>query len=81
MKRNSWIVIVLLLFINIGHTQSNTKVLGKVFTFKNTPLEGVQVVFKKSKKDIFTDSSGVFKIGFTKKDVLYLKQMDLIRIA
>lgn len=61
---------MLLLFTTVICNGQNNTVHGKVYAFKNLPLENIKVISKKSKLTVLTDSLGNFTIKCSDKDRL-----------
>lgn len=64
---------VLLLFLSISIFSQEVTIHGKIVAFKEYPLQSVQILAKKSKQQVLSDSIGHFTIKCQKKDVILIE--------
>lgn len=57
-------------YISVSAIAQTNRLTGKVYAFKDQPLKNIEVVAKKSKKTVYTDSLGIFRIECQAKDLL-----------
>ena len=69
MKR--FVTVILILIFGITQINAQTKeVKGKVFAFKDLPLNNIKITAKKTGNKTFSDSNGIFTIDCKKNDKL-----------
>lgn len=68
MKKNLFVFIFLCISVAV-QAQTN-RLTGKVYAFKDQPLNNIEVTAKKTKKTVYTDSLGFFRIECQAKDHL-----------
>lgn len=69
MKKILFLIFLLLNLIDFSNAQPKS-IFGKVYAFKDLPLNKIEVVAKKAKTSVFTDSLGHFRITCEQKDKL-----------
>lgn len=69
MKKFLFLTFLLLNLIDYSNAQPKS-IFGKVYAFKDLPLNKIEVVAKKAKTSVFTDSLGYFRITCEQKDKL-----------
>lgn len=67
--RNISLTIGIILIVELAHAQAKVY-YGKVYAFKDLPLNNIQVEAKKAKTKTMTDSLGYFRINCEEKDRL-----------
>lgn len=56
-------------------------VIGKVYAFKDTPINNVKVYSKKTKKAVYTNELGIYKIETTAKDKLVFEGAGFTKVV
>jgi hypothetical protein len=70
MKKRFYILVFLMFCLSITSNSQSNIIEGKVYAFKEYPLNKVEIVSSKSKKTVYSDSLGNFQIEVKKKDLL-----------
>ncbi|PIQ47194.1 MAG: hypothetical protein COW03_16370 [Cytophagales bacterium CG12_big_fil_rev_8_21_14_0_65_40_12] len=66
-------IVFLTLFVLLAATNLNAQiktVIGKVYAFKDTPVNNIRVYSKKTKRAVYTNELGIYKIETKAKDKL-----------
>jgi TonB-dependent starch-binding outer membrane protein SusC len=66
-------ILSLMLFVLLAATNLNAQiktVIGKVYAFKDTPVNNIRVYSKKTKRAVYTNELGIYKIETKEKDKL-----------
>jgi hypothetical protein len=77
-------VLSLAMFVLFSYTNLNAQiktVIGKVYAFKDTPINNVKVYSKKTKRAVYTNELGIYKIETTAKDKLVFEGAGFTKVV